>query len=470
MVILMDFKHPYIPMTDILEYEMLKSINKSSLDSLFSDIPEKFKIKHELNLPESHSEHEVFLRLRELASKNTPADSGKIFLGAGLGLHYIPAAVQALSSRSEFVTAYTSYQAEISQGMLQTLFEYQSLLAELLEIEVVNSSMYDRATALGEAALMTVRVKRKRKKFLVPRTISPANLMTLTTYCEPAGIQIEQVNFDFDTGLISISDLESKIDSSVAGVYIENPSYLGFIETQVDEINQIVHDADALLVAGVDILSLGILRPPGDYGADIVIGEGQPLGTPVSYGGPLLGVFGCRNDMKLIRQLPGRLVGLTRTQNEPYERGFVLTLSPREQHIRREKATSNICSNQALIAVTAAIYVALMGSNGIKKIAEVIAYKSNHAAKLLNEIDNVRAPAIGKTIWKDFAVQFETNISADSINEQLLKHGIHGGHSLKSEFPGLGESLLFGVTEIHSVKAIEKMVNTVSAIIKEGND
>lgn len=457
-------------MTEALEKEMLKSINRDSLESLFRNIPEKFRIRNELDIPEPHGEQEVFSRLRELANKNKPADSGTVFLGAGLGLHYIPSVVQALASRSEFVTAYTSYQPEISQGMLQTLFEYQSLLAELLDIEVVNSSMYDRSTSLGEAVLMAVRVKRKRNKFLVPSTISPANLKTLMTYCEPAGIQIERISFDRETGLISLNDLESKLDSSVAGVYIENPSYLGFIETQVDEIDQIVHNSDALLVVGVDLLTLGIMRPPGDYGADIVIGEGQPLGSPVSYGGPLLGVFGCKNNMTLIRQLPGRLVGLTRTQSEPYERGFVLTLSPREQHIRREKATSNICSNQALIAVTAAIYVALMGSDGIKKIGESIAYRSNYAARLLNELDGVRAPAIGETIWKDFAVQFETNISAKLIHEQLLKHGIHGGHPLKNEFPELGESLLFSVTELHSKEAIEKMVEIVSTIIKEGHD
>jgi glycine dehydrogenase subunit 1 len=268
-------------------------------------------------------------------------------------MHYVPAIVPALAGRSEFLTSYTSYQAEVSQGMLQTLFEYQSLLAEILEIDVVNSSMYDMATAVAEAARMTARVKKRRSRFLVPGTMNPEHYNVIQTYTEPADMKLEKIKYDDKTGLMSLSDLKSKIHDQVAGVYIENPSYLGFIETQVDEISKIVHDNGSLLVTGVDILSLGLIRPPGDYGADIVVAEGQHLGSPMTFGGPLLGIFGCINERKLIYQMPGRLVGMTRTEEEPYEDGYVLTLSPREQHIRREKATSNICSNQALAAVTA---------------------------------------------------------------------------------------------------------------------
>jgi glycine dehydrogenase subunit 1 len=276
------------------------------------------------------------------------------------------------------------------------------------------------------------------------------------------------VDYDVKTGLMSIRDLESKIDENVAGVYIENPSYLGFFETQIDSISKIVHDAGALLVAGVDILSLGLVRSPGSYDADIVVGEGQELGLPVSYGGPLLGVFGCKMDRKLVYQMPGRLVGMTRTISEPYERGFVLTLSPREQHIRREKATSNICSNEALAAVTSAIYMSLLGPTGIRELSEAIAYRSNYAAKEFSSISGVVAPAIGKSIWKDFVVRFEKGTSVRAIHESLLTRNLHGGTILTNEFPALGESMLFSVTEIHNKGMIDELVKAVRETMTRG--
>lgn len=447
---------------------MLSSIGKTSLDDLFNNIPSEFKLKRALRLPNTHSEIEVTRRMRELAEKNTPANTGRVFLGAGVGLHYIPAVVSTLSGRSEFLTSYTSYQPEISQGMLHTLFEYQSMMAELLDIEVVNSSMYDMATALGEAAKMTTRVIKRRMKFLVPETANPIHVQALHTYTEPIGIEVESIEYDSKTGLMSLSDLESKLDDTVAGVYVENPSYLGFIENQVDKISKIVHDAGALFVVGVNILSLGVLRPPGDYGADIVIGEGHILGSPVTYGGPLLGVFGCINNMKIIRQMPGRLVGLTRTSEEPYERGFVLTLSPREQHIRREKATSNICSNQAIAAVTAAIYLSSMGPSGIRKVSESITYRANYAAKKLDEIKGIAAPAIGKSIWSEFVVRFENGVSAETVHRELLTRNLHGGKILTNEFPRLGESMLFSVTEIHTKSTIDELKEAVDEILSSG--
>ena len=247
----MEYKHPWIPITKATEKDMLNSIGKKSLEDLFCNIPEQFRVKHDLKLPESHSEFEVTQRISELARRNKSADDGRVFLGAGVGLHYIPAIVPALANRSEFVTSYTSYQAEISQGMLQTLFEYQSLLAEILQIDVVNSSMYDMATAVAEAARMTVRVNKKRSKFLVPGTMNPEHYRVIHTYTEPVDIEVVKVDYDANTGLMDLSDLKSKMDDQVAGVYVENPSHLGFIETQVDEIAKMVHDADALLVAGV---------------------------------------------------------------------------------------------------------------------------------------------------------------------------------------------------------------------------
>ncbi len=463
----MEYKHPWIPMTKATEKEMLESIGRKSLDDLFSNIPQKFRLPRDLNLPGSHSEIEVTRRIQELAAKNKPADTGRVFLGASIGLHYIPAIVPALATRSEFLTSYTSYQAEVSQGMLQTLFEYQSLLAEILDIDVVNSSMYDMATAVAEAARMAARVKKQRSRFLVPGTINPEHYKVIHTYTEPADIELEKIDYDEHTGLMSLADLESKINNQVAGVYLENPSYLGFIETQVDEISRIVHDNDALLVAGVDVLSLGLIRPPGNYGADIVVAEGQHLGSPMTFGGPLLGIFGCTNDRKLIYQMPGRLVGMTRTEKEPYEDGFVLTLSPREQHIRREKATSNICSNQALAAVTATIYMSLLGPTGLKQVSETITFNANYTARMLDKIPGVKAPAIGESVWKEFVVRFENGVTANDVHEGLLERGIHGGKILTKEFPTLGESMLFCVTEIHSKENIDELIQAVENIISE---
>ena len=298
--------------------------------------------------------------------------------------------------------------------------------------------------------------------------MNPEHYKVTHTYTEPADISLERIDYDDKTGLMSLSDLESKIDDQVAGVYIENPSYLGFIETQVDEISKIVHANDALLVVGVDVLSLGVIRPPGDYGADIVVAEGQHLGSPMSFGGPLLGVFGCVNDRKLIYQMPGRLVGMTRTEEEPYEDGYVLTLSPREQHIRREKATSNICSNQALAAVTAAIYMSLLGPTGLKQVGETIAYNANYAAKMLDKIPGVQAPIVGDSIWKEFVVQFENGMTARDVHNGLLARNLHGGRILTEEFPALGESMLFCVTEVHSKDTIDELIHAVEDIVSQG--
>jgi glycine dehydrogenase subunit 1 len=465
----MDYKHPWIPITKEVQETMLKSIGRKDLEDLFQNIPEKYRLKHDLNLPDSHSELAVSRRIQELAKKNRPGIDGQVFLGGGVSMHHIPAIVPALAGRSEFVTSYTSYQAETSQGILQTLFEYQSMLAEILDIDVVNSSMYDMATGVAEAARMAIRVKKRRSRFLVPASMNPEHFQVLQTYTEPAGIELEKINYDYESGLLSISDLESKLDDQVAGVYIENPTCLGFIETQVDDIEQVVHNSDALLVVGVDILSLGLMRPPGNYDADIVIAEGQVLGSPIQYGGPLLGILGCKAERNLIYQLPGRLVGMTRTVDEPYERGYVLTLSPREQHIRREKATSNICTNQALAAVTAAIYVSTLGTKGLQTISETIAFHSNYAAKMLNEIPGVKAPGIGKWIWKEFVVTFENGISVKSVHDGLLERDLHGGIIIKRRFPHLGESMLFCVTEFQTHESIDTLIQAVREIVtKEG--
>jgi len=463
------FRHPYIPNSnDAIKKEMLKEIGVESIDDLYRDIPEKFRLKRDLNIPRAHSEMEVFRKVKNILKKNVTFEDMPIFLGAGVWPHYVPSVVKEIVRRGEFLTSYTPYQPEISQGILQAFFEYQSLVAELLEMDVVNASVYDWPSALGEAALMCARLN-KRKKFIVPEIIHPDRLSVLKTYTEPAGIIIEKVKYVRDKGILDLEDLKNKVDENVSGVYIENPSYLGFLETQVEDISQITHEKNALFVVGVDPTSLGVIKPPGSYDADIVIGEGQPLGSPVNFGGPLLGIFACRNDRKVIRQLPGRIIGLT-TNLEGTRRGFVMTLTSREQHIKREKATSNICTNEGLVAIAAAAYLSVMGPEGMKKLGETLLYNARYACKKINEISGVKSPIFNAPHFKEFTVNFDdVKLPVEEIHKKLLTHGFHGGKIIKSEFPELGESALYCVTEIHSKEQILGLVNALKDII-EGED
>lgn len=462
--------HPYIPNSSKMIFnELLGEIGISDVNELYLDVPEKLFYKGKLKLPRTHGEYEVFRKVREILKKNKTVLNMPTFLGAGVWPHYIPAVVKSLISRGEFLTSYTPYQAEISQGMLQALFEYQSLMAELLEMPVVNASIYDWASALGEAALMTKRLT-KKNVFMVPKIIHPERLSTLKTYAEPAGIKVVQIKFNENTGQLDLNDLESKFSEfkgDVAGVYVENPSYLGFLEIQVDKISEMVHENDALFVVGVDPTSLGVIRPPGDYGADLVIGEGQPLGNPLNFGGPLLGIFATKDDIKYIRQMPGRLIGMTRSEDGKY-RGFVMTLQTREQHIRREKATSNICSNEALCAVAAAIYLSLLGKRGIIELGKTILYNSHYAMKKLNAINGIIAPRFDAPHFKEFLATFHREgITVEGIHKELLNRGVHGGKIIKNEFPEFGESMLFCVTEIHTKEDIDRLVSAVKEIVEE---
>lgn len=442
----------------------MQEIGIDSIDELYVDVPEKYRLRKSLNLPKALSEFEIKKHVEALLSKNKTCDNMPIFLGAGCWPHYVPAVVKEIVQRSEFLTAYTPYQPEISQGMLQALFEYQSMICELTGMDVANCSMYDWASALGEAARMAVRVT-GRNEVLIPRIIHPERAATLQAYAEPAEIKIQQIAYNRETGQVDLEDLNNKICDKTAAVYIENPSYFGFIETQVDEISKQAHVHGALLIVGVDPTSLGILKPPGDYGADIAIGEAQPLGNSMNFGGPLLGIFACRDDMNLIRQMPGRIIGLTTTTDNS-KQGFCMTLQTREQHIRREKATSNICSNEALCAVASAVYMALLGPQGFRKLGETIMYKANYAIHLLSKIDGVKAPIFKSAHFKEFTVNFDGAKShVEEVNRKLLKHQIHGGKNLSKEFPGLGETALYCVTEIHSKEEIERLAEALEKIL-----
>ncbi|MEM2280722.1 MAG: aminomethyl-transferring glycine dehydrogenase subunit GcvPA [Candidatus Bathyarchaeia archaeon] len=460
--------HPYIPNSHPeIKGEIMREIGIKSIDELYADIPEKYLLKTPLNLPEGLSEFEVKRHVEALLSKNKTCADMPIFLGAGCWPHHVPAVVREIVQRSEFLTAYTPYQAEVSQGVLQALFEYQSMICELTAMDVANCSMYDWASALGEAARMAARIT-KRNEVLVPRIIHPERKATLQIYAEPAGLSMKEVDYDRETGQLSLNDLESKISRETAAVYIENPSYLGFIEMQVEEISRIAHAHGAMFIVGIDPTSLGILKPPGEYGADIVVGEGQPLGNSMNYGGPLLGIFACRDDPNMIRQMPGRIIGLTTTVDGS-KQGFCMALQTREQHIRREKATSNICSNEALCAVAAAVYLALLGPEGLRELGETIMYKANYAMRLLSRIEGLKVPLFKAAHFKEFTVNFEgASLKAEEVHETLLEKGIHGGKNVSKEFPELGETALYCVTEIHTESEIRLLAEALEEIVLAG--
>ena len=457
--------HPYIPNSQPeIKKEMMQEIGIKSIEELYADIPEKYCLKKPLNIPEALSEFEVKRHVETLLSKNKTCNDMPVFLGAGCWPHYVPAVVKEIVQRSEFLTAYTPYQPEISQGMLQALFEYQSMICELTNMDVANSSMYDWASALGEAARMAARIT-GRGEVLIPRIIHPERAATLHVYAEPAEIMIEQVAYERENGQINLEDLKNKISDKTAAVYIENPSYLGFIETQVDEISKEAHAHGALFIVGVDPTSLGILKPPGEYDADIVIGEAQPLGNAMNFGGPLLGIFACRGDMNLIRQMPGRIIGLTTTMDGGGQ-GFCMALQTREQHIRREKATSNICSNEALCAVASAVYMALLGPQGLRELGETIMYKANYAMRLISEIDGVKAPIFKSAHFKEFTVNFDgAGLSVKEVHKKLLQHKIHGGKDISKEVPELGETAIYCVTEVHSKEEIERLAEVLKEVL-----
>ncbi|MBM3291532.1 aminomethyl-transferring glycine dehydrogenase subunit GcvPA [Candidatus Bathyarchaeota archaeon] len=453
--------HQYLPnsVADVKE-KMMDEIGIKSIEDLYADIPDGLRFKGELDVPELHTESEVKENVLSTLHKNTNLRCPP-FLGGGVWPHYVPSVVDEVVRRAEFLTSYTPYQPEISQGILQSIFEYQSLICEIAGMSVANASLYDWSTAIGEAALLASRLNH-RNTVLVPTFISPKRLSVLKTYVEPAGMKVEMVNYDPETGQMDIEDLKNKVNENTAAVYVENPSYLGFVEEIVNAISEITHDKKSIFVVGVDPISLGILKAPGDYGADIVVGEGQPLGNHMNFGGPLLGIFACNHDNTLIRQMPGRIIGVTEAL-EDKRRAFVMTLQTREQHIRREKATSNICSNEALCSVASAVYLSLLGPKGLKELGELVTSRTHYAMRKLSELPGVKAPLFTSYHFKEFTVNFK--IPYEKVNSNLLLARIQGGLPLKGYYPELGDSALFCVTEMHSKKDIDILVNTLKEVL-----
>lgn len=432
------------------EGAMLKALGIKDVEELFSDIPDK--IRCELTLPKGMDELALVKELKKILGKNKTAEEMSSFLGAGVYNHFIPSAVDAIVSRSEFYTSYTPYQSEVSQGILQALFEYQSLICELTEMEAANTSMYDGATALGEACLMAKRINRKNE-IIVPKVLSWEKKSVLENYCKGSGMNVKEVGFDPNTGKINLEHLTELITKDTSAVYIENPNFFGVLEDNLDELRKI--SEGKVLIAGVNPLSLAVLKPPGEYGADIVVGEGQPLGLPMNFGGPLLGIFACRKEH--LRMMPGRVVGLTTDKNG--KRAFCLTLQTREQHIRREKATSNICTNESLCALASASYILLLGGQGLQRVALKNMTLAKELMERISKVDGFEAPIFKVHHFNEFVARCDKDWS--DINTHLIKQGIHGGLPLKAQFPVLGSAALFAVTELAEREGIERLISAL---------
>ena len=434
------FQSHYIPSTMDEQAEMLAALGIDSIDQLFADIPDEFR-NPTLNLPAPLSELEIQQGLGQMAGKNRPLSSGPSFLGAGSYHHFIPSIVKALITRGEFLTAYTPYQAEASQGTLQVIYEFQTLICNLYGMEVANAGMYDGATSLAEATLMACRVT-KREKVVLADTISPAYIDVIRTYCQSQDIAVEVVD-----------PSNPALDAETACLVLQYPNYYGYIEDQKKLVDA-AHAQGALAVVSCDPTAMGMLQTPGHYGADIVTGDGQPLGIPTSYGGPYVGLFAAKQEF--IRQMPSRLSGRTLDKNG--KTGYVLTLQTREQHIRRERATSNICTNEALYALAATIYLAAMGKQGMRQVAELCYHKAHYAAAHIGQLPGYSLPINGP-FFQEFVVQCPA--SPAEINKKLMDRNILGGLDVSEKIPN---GMLLCVTEMNSKEDIDALVAALSEI------
>ena len=434
----------YVPSTLKERGEMLKVLGLSDIKELYKDLPEEVLLNRELNLPEGLSEMEVRSVMEKTAAQNRVFPT--IFRGAGAYRHYIPSIVKYIPAKEEFLTSYTPYQAEISQGVLQSIFEYQTNMCELMGMAVSNASVYDGATAAAEGAAMCR--ERKRVKTLVSASVNPQTVEVMRTYCEAVNSPIEIV--PVKDGVTDMEALKSMMDETVACFYVQQPNYFGLFE-DCEDLGQAVHEKGAKYIMGCNPIALGIMKTPGECGADIATAEGQPLGMPLAFGGPYLGIMTCTE--KLMRKLPGRIVG--ETTDADGNRAFVLTLQAREQHIRREKASSNICSNQALCALTASVYLASQGPEGLAETATQCYSKAHYAFEQITAI-----PGFEKVFDGDFFHEFVTKCpcSPELLMAALEEYGILGGLPLK------GDNILWCVTEMNTKEEIDALVNILKEV------
>jgi glycine dehydrogenase subunit 1 len=437
----------YLPHTEADRKKMLETIGVSRMEDLFADIPEGVRFKGRLDVPPALSDPELMRHLRELASRNRTVDDYTSYLGGGAYDHFLPSVVDHVASRNEFYTAYTPYQPEVSQGTLQTMYEYQSLMCELLGMDVSNASMYDGATAAAEAALISCR-HTERKKAAVAATVHPEWRQVLRTYMW--GRDLEVVELPHAGGVTDVERAKALLGPDVACLIVQHPNFFGCLEP-VEELEKLAHAAGGLFVAGVDPISLGVLKPPGEYGADFAVGEGQSLGNHLNFGGPYLGFFTCTE--KLMRRMPGRISGQTLDANG--QRGFVLALATREQHIRREKATSNICSNEALCALAAAVYLTTLGPRGIKHVAELCLHKAHYLHDRVAMLERFK-PAFSAPFFKEFVVR--SQLPAGRVISGLLEDRIMAGPDVGRFYPDLKDHLLFCVTERRTREELDHLV------------
>ena len=431
---------PYLPNTEADRKAMLREIGVSSVEELFQDIPEKFRNAH-FNLPLPLSELELKEELRQLSNRNANLNDYACFLGAGYYWHFIPSVISHITGRSEFYTAYTPYQAEVSQGTLQTIYEYQSLVCQLTAMEVSNAGMYDGSTALAEAALMACRITARNKAVILP-TVNPGYYKVVDTYLSGHDLPLEKVESNLDG-----------LSPDCACLIVQQPNFLGYFEDMATYAQK-AHENGALLVVIVDPISLGMFKPPGNYEADIAVAEGQALGSPISFGGSGLGIFTCRQEY--LRQMPGRIVG--RTVDVEGNPGYVLTLATREQHIRRERATSNICTNEALEALATTVYLAALGRKGLHQVAELCYHKAHYAADAISKLKGYSL-IFQQPFFKEFVIRCP--VPPYQINEVLFKERIIGGLDINSR---IENGMLLCVTEMNTKQDIDKLAEILGRL------
>ncbi|HDJ5763179.1 TPA: aminomethyl-transferring glycine dehydrogenase subunit GcvPA [Staphylococcus aureus] len=438
--------HRYIPLTEKDKQEMLQTIGAKSIGELFGDVPSDILLNRDLNIAEGEAETTLLRRLNRIASKNITKETHTSFLGAGVYDHYAPSVVDAMISRSEFYTAYTPYQPEISQGELQAIFEFQTLICELTDMDVANSSMYDGMTSFAEACILAFS-QTKKNKIVVSKGLHYQALQVLHTYAKTRK-EFEVVEIDLDGTVTDLKKLEAAVDDETAAVAVQYPNFYGSIE-DLEKIHNFIEEKKALFIVYANPLALGLLTPPGSFGADIVVGDTQPFGIPAQFGGPHCGYFATTK--KLMRKVPGRLVG--QTQDDEGNRGFVLTLQAREQHIRRDKATSNICSNQALNALASSIAMSALGKQGIYDIAVQNIEHANYAKQ---QFIKKGFEVLDGTSFNEFVVKFDKPIQ--QVNEELVKYNIIGGFDLGVVSDDFKNHMLIAVTELRTKDEIDTFV------------
>jgi len=459
------FIHPYIPNSDPeIQKEMLKDIGVSAIDDFFACIPDAQRYQGLLDLPKPYlSEVELKKHVHGIINKNSSTEELVSFLGGGCWQHHVPAICDEINSRSEFLTAYAGEPYE-DHGRFQAMFEYASMMAELLDVDVVNIPTYDGSQAAATALRMACRIT-NRSRVIVVNTTAPDRLSVIKGYLYP-DIEVVQIGHDPVTGLLDLAELDKIVDDSIGAVYFENPSYLGFIETQGQMISKVAHSAGALTIVYTDPSSLGILAPPSSYGADLTCGDIQPLGIHMFMGGGRGGFIGSCGDEKFIEEYPSRLFGIAPTTHGEW--GFGDVAWERTSFANREDAKEFVGTAAALWGITAGVYLALMGPKGMRELGENCIKRANYAIKKMASIDNLKVPAIGKHFYKEFAVNFDhTGKKVSAINDRLLERGILGGHDLSSSYPQLGQSALYCFTEIHSLDTIDRLAVELASILKE---